>query len=366
MLIRHPSDSPNSTQSSNTPNSPDSVSGRPLPLGSTLSRHPVYVTTLNQHPADVTNSVSSRHSFSSSDSVPGRPPSRILDSMSGRHSSSSSDDKLSRDAPNSPNSVSDHPPSPDITLGRHLAYVADNVSNRRTPISPASIPILQPPILQLPLLQLPPPISMSILIHHSSSSSGGTLNHHMFNSPDSVSSHLPPPDTTASCDVPYIPNAPYVPDMSYIPNVPYVPDMPYIPNMSYGHNVAVIPDMSSSDPSIKLPIRPLFHIPSNMPSSYSFGGFYEMQISMKEDFRGIGMEHHRADLLQRLDLVIRQLDLGLEYFKKLDPKFDEDYLQRSKHQYQYLREILLEANITSDQPYVSFNDHATPSAHSCS
>ena len=337
MLIRHPSDSPKSTQSSPIPNSPDSVSSRPLPLGSTLSHHPVYVATLNQHPACITDGVASHHSFSSSDSVPGRPPSRILDSTSGRHSSSNPDDKLSRDAPNSPNSVSDHPPSPDITLGRHFAYVADNVLNRRTPISSASIPIPQPPILQLPLLQLPPPISMSIPIHHSSGSSGGTPNHHIFNSPDSVSSHLPPPDTTASCDVPYI------------PNVPYVPDMPYIPNMSYGHNMAVIPDMPSSDPSIKLPIRPLFHIPSNMPSSYSFGGFYEMQISMKEDFRGIGMERHRADLLQRLDLVIRQLDLGLEYFKKLNPKFDEDYLQRAKHQYQYLREILLEVNITGDQ-----------------
>jgi hypothetical protein len=90
-----------------------------------------------------------------------------------------------------------------------------------------------------------------------------------------------------------------------------------------------------------------------------------MQISILEDFRGIGMEHHRADLLQRLDHIIRQLDRGLKFFKRLDRKFDEDYLQRTKHQYQYLREILLEANVTSDQPYVSFNDHAAPYAHLC-
>jgi hypothetical protein len=104
------------------------------------------------------------------------------------------------------------------------------------------------------------------------------------------------------------------------------------------------------------------HIPSNMPSSHSSGGFYEMQISIQQDFGGIEMEHHRADLLKRLDHVIRRLDRGLEHFKQHDPEFDEAYLQRTKHQYQYLREILLEANATS---YVSFNDHAAPSSDSC-
>jgi len=38
----------------------------------------------------------------------------------------------------------------------------------------------------------------------------------------------------------------------------------------------------------------------------------EMCASMREDFGGIGIGHHRADLIQRLDHSLRQLDWGLE------------------------------------------------------
>ena len=42
-------------------------------------------------------------------------------------------------------------------------------------------------------------------------------------------------------------------------------------------------------------------------------GCDEMCTSIREDFSGIGMGHHRAELIRRLDHVLGQLDRGLEY-----------------------------------------------------
>ena len=46
-------------------------------------------------------------------------------------------------------------------------------------------------------------------------------------------------------------------------------------------------------------------------------GFDEMRVSIREDFGGIGMAHHRAELIQRLDHVLGQLDQELEHPEKL-------------------------------------------------
>jgi len=73
--------------------------------------------------------------------------------------------------------------------------------------------------------------------------------------------------------------------------------------------------------------------------------FWEMRALIQEDFCGIGMGCHRADLIQRLDDVLWQLDQILEYLKQDDPGFDEHSLQSMMRQYQKLREILLEINI---------------------
>ena len=67
-----------------------------------------------------------------------------------------------------------------------------------------------------------------------------------------------------------------------------------------------------------------------------------MQISIREDFGSVGMEHHRADLVHRLDHVLAQLDRGLEYLEQHNPETDADDLQRRKDQYRILRETLLE------------------------
>ena len=67
-----------------------------------------------------------------------------------------------------------------------------------------------------------------------------------------------------------------------------------------------------------------------------------MRALIGEDFGGIGMGHHRADLIQRLDHVLGQLDRGLEYLRQYCPEFGEDDLRISKDQYRNLRETLLE------------------------
>ena len=70
----------------------------------------------------------------------------------------------------------------------------------------------------------------------------------------------------------------------------------------------------------------------------------EMQISIREDFCGVGLGHHRKDLVERLDHVLRQLDRGSGYLKQHKLWIDEDDIQRAKRQYQMLKEVLVEVD----------------------
>ena len=69
-----------------------------------------------------------------------------------------------------------------------------------------------------------------------------------------------------------------------------------------------------------------------------------MCTSILEDFGGICMGPHQADLIQRLDHVLEQLGRGLEYLKKHNPQSDGDDLQERKDNYRKLRETLLVAD----------------------
>jgi hypothetical protein len=51
----------------------------------------------------------------------------------------------------------------------------------------------------------------------------------------------------------------------------------------------------------------------------------EMESSIRADFGVVGMEHHRKDLMERLDQVLRRLDSG-----------------EKKRKYSKLRDVLLE------------------------
>ena len=72
--------------------------------------------------------------------------------------------------------------------------------------------------------------------------------------------------------------------------------------------------------------------------------FCVMRISIQQDFGGVGMGHHRAELVHRLDHILAQLDRGLEYLKQCNPKFDAYDLHARKNQYQALRDTLLWTN----------------------
>lgn len=71
-------------------------------------------------------------------------------------------------------------------------------------------------------------------------------------------------------------------------------------------------------------------------------GVEEMAISIREDFGGMDMGHHRRDLLDRLDHVLEQLDRELDYFEQYGPWIGEDDIKEGKERYGMLKEVLLE------------------------
>ena len=85
------------------------------------------------------------------------------------------------------------------------------------------------------------------------------------------------------------------------------------------------------------------------------GGFSEMCTSIREDLGGIEMGRHRACLIRRLNHILGQLDLGLEYLEQKNPSLSEYDLKDMKWQYGKLREVLLEVERrTSSQTVTLF------------
>ena len=80
------------------------------------------------------------------------------------------------------------------------------------------------------------------------------------------------------------------------------------------------------------------------PVKYSWrcGSLQKMLASIQEDFGGIGMGHHRKELINRLDHILGQLDLGLEHLRLRKPSLDDDDVQMAKEQYGGLKKLLLD------------------------
>ena len=73
-----------------------------------------------------------------------------------------------------------------------------------------------------------------------------------------------------------------------------------------------------------------------------YSGFRMMYECIREEFSGVEANSHRAELVQRLDEVIGELDKGLEYLQRDRPDFGEGDLWERKGQYEKLRKIFKE------------------------
>ena len=73
-------------------------------------------------------------------------------------------------------------------------------------------------------------------------------------------------------------------------------------------------------------------------------GITEMCASIREDLGGIGMGRHREVLIDRLDHILGQLDMGLEYLEQQNPDLEEYHVPEAKAQYKKLKRVLLEVD----------------------
>ena len=89
-------------------------------------------------------------------------------------------------------------------------------------------------------------------------------------------------------------------------------------------------------------------------------GLAEMGTLIREEFGGIGMWHHRDNLIRRLDCVLKQLDRGLGHLKQQKPSLGEHHIQAARERYGELKELLLEVDkealrILTRSPFRLFN-----------
>ena len=71
-------------------------------------------------------------------------------------------------------------------------------------------------------------------------------------------------------------------------------------------------------------------------------GFRMIRECIREEFSRVEANSHRAELVQRLDEIIGELDKGLEYLRHDRPDLEEEDLRERKRQYKELRKILKE------------------------
>jgi len=284
----------------------------------------------------------------------------------GYYLPTTSDDASSRYSPNSSDNTSSHHPAaystsslilPTVMLLPHMGHVSESTSvphppyNSNRPSPSRSTLSLSPPATTV-VLPRPNHVSESTAIHHPPYNLNRPI-------PSSTLSLIPPPPTTVvrvAAPNHIFPSTPIhpLPDNSNRPGLSYAtPSLP-----PPGATVVVLPRPNYVSESTAIPHPPYN---SNRPGpSYTsyraqrrhpFGspkgaqpfvsnGFDEMRISIQEDFGGIEMEHHRVDLIRRLDHVIETLDRGPRYLGQHNPG-REHHLWRMKNIYQSLRETLL-------------------------
>ena len=73
-------------------------------------------------------------------------------------------------------------------------------------------------------------------------------------------------------------------------------------------------------------------------------GRAEMCTSIREDLAGIEMGHHREVLIERLDHILGQLDMGLEHLRQQNQFLDDNQIRRMRKEYKEFKELLLEVD----------------------
>ena len=87
-----------------------------------------------------------------------------------------------------------------------------------------------------------------------------------------------------------------------------------------------------------------------------------MVTSIREDFGGVGMQHHREDLIGRLDDILQELDRGPEYLKQHRPSMDFFGFAAAITGYTKLKAELREGDrkVVSTPACTSFCPHLQP------
>ena len=344
---------PDSTPSRHTPNSRDVVLGRRHSFSSsdgtsgrsqshvlddTASRHLSIGSnsTRSRRMSFSSDSMSARHSFSSSDSNASYPPPHILDNASSRYPHTNSDTTTNRHTPDDPGSTPDHPPPTNSTPSRHLVHITDSVSSHHSYSSSDSMPGGSPSR-----------VLDSASSRHSSGGSDSALSRHTPKSPGSVSDRPSSSNSAPNRHPAYVTRSSRRPThlaetiSSRRTSTSSDGTRSLHPPRIIGYMPSIIPPYIIH---VQMPVPPP-QLPSGVPWNYLSGDFHEMQTSIQEDFGGIGMGHHRADLLQQLDHVLGQLDRGSEHLRQHNPGFNIDRLWGMEYQYRNLRKTLLETNI---------------------
>jgi len=70
----------------------------------------------------------------------------------------------------------------------------------------------------------------------------------------------------------------------------------------------------------------------------------EMCGLIKSSLSGIRMGYYRKELLQHLDHVLGQLELGLDHLQQHDPRLNEGDIQWRQEKYEKLKKVLLEVD----------------------
>ena len=99
---------------------------------------------------------------------------------------------------------------------------------------------------------------------------------------------------------------------------------------------------------------------SELGDLWDNSGFDKMCASIREAFSGIRMGQHRAELTQRLDHVLGQLDQGLEYLHEQNPQLGKSDLRRMKRRYKKLKEVLSEVERRTSPPMATVFRILTP------